>query len=152
MKDYVKLIRPVNCIMAALAVWLGSVVSGAGILPTKDITFGMLSGFFICGAGMIVNDYFDIKIDRVNKPDRPLASGKVSKHFSILYAVMFFFVGNFLAFNIGTPATYIAIASSVLLFAYAWKLKKTLVIGHLLVSSLVGLTFIYGGGVWGAFG
>ncbi len=151
MKDYVKLVRPANCVMAALAVWIGSIVSGAGILPTKDIAYGMLSVFFICGAGMIVNDYFDIKIDKINKPGRPLASGNVSKHFAILYAALLFFIGNFLAFVIGQGALYIAIAASVLLFVYGWKLKKTLVIGHFLVSFLVGLTFIYGGIISGTY-
>ncbi|MDI6720989.1 MAG: UbiA family prenyltransferase, partial [Candidatus Aenigmarchaeota archaeon] len=97
MLSYIKIIRPVNCVMAAIAVWLGSIVAGSGILPGQNILYGMLSAFFICGAGMIANDYFDIEIDKINKPKRPLASGSVSKHFAILYAALFFFIGNFLA-------------------------------------------------------
>jgi geranylgeranylglycerol-phosphate geranylgeranyltransferase len=150
MKDYIKLIRPVNCIMAAIAVYIGSIVAGSFAI-SQSILYGMLSVFFICGAGMIVNDYFDINIDKVNKPKRPLASGSVSKHFAILYAIILYFIGNFLAFNISAAALYIAIAASVLLFAYGWKLKKTLLIGNLLVSFLVGLTFIYGGVIAGNY-
>lgn len=145
MLDYLKLIRPMNCIMTALAVYIGSIVAGAGFYPSKDILFGMLSVFFVCGGGMIVNDYFDISIDKINKPKRPLASGNVSKHFAILYTIILFFVGNFLAFVIGTNAFYIATIASILLIAYAARLKKTLLIGNLTVSFLVGLTFVYGG-------
>lgn len=145
MLDYARLIRPANCVMAALAVYIGSIVAGANFYPEKDIMYGMLSVFFICGAGMIANDYFDISIDKINKPKRPLASGSVSKHFAILYAIILFFAGNFLAFVTGMQAFYIAIAASILLLAYAARLKKTLLIGNFTVSFLVGLTFVYGG-------
>ncbi len=150
MLDYLKIIRPLNCLMAAIAVYIGALVSGA-LLPTQNIIYGMLSVFLICGGGMIANDYFDISIDKINKPKRPLASGSVSKHFAILYAALLFFAGNFLAFTVGESASYVALAASLLLLAYAARLKKTLVIGHFLVSLLVGLTFVYGGIISGSY-
>ncbi|MBI2173484.1 MAG: UbiA family prenyltransferase [Candidatus Aenigmarchaeota archaeon] len=150
MLDYLRIIRPLNCLMAAAAVYIGSLVSGS-LLPTQNMLYGMLSVFFICGAGMIANDYFDISIDRINKPKRPLASGSVSKHFAILYAALLFFVGNFLAFAVGEAASYVALAASLMLIAYAARLKKTLVIGHFIVSLLVGLAFVYGGIISGSY-
>ena len=43
------------------------------------MVLGFVTGFAICAFSMVVNDYYDIEVDRVNQPTRPLPSGQVSK-------------------------------------------------------------------------
>ena len=42
------------------------------------IVLGFVTGFAICAFSMVANDYYDIEVDRVNQPTRPLPSGAVS--------------------------------------------------------------------------
>jgi geranylgeranylglycerol-phosphate geranylgeranyltransferase len=143
---YLKIIRPLNGIMAAIAVWIGVLVASGNYIPDLLTIFGMLTVFLISSAGMIVNDIADIKIDAINKPNRPLPSGKITKKKAYVYAALLFIIGNILAFLTNNYTLLgIAIVASVLLIAYAWKLKKVLFAGHVAISLMVALTFIYGG-------
>ncbi len=145
MLSYIRLLRPANGIMSIIAVWLGSLLAGSAIIPGRLVLFGMAAVFLISGAGMVVNDIFDIEIDKHNRPKRPLPSGKVSKKNAWVYAVVLFIVGNFFGALIGRAEFYVTIISSVLLIAYAWKLKKVVAVGHITVSFLVALGFFFGG-------
>ena len=147
LSDYLKLIRPVNCFMSAVAVLITLMI----VLPNiQTIGFlraclAMATAFVICGAGMAVNDYYDVEIDKINKPKRPIPSGRINKKNAMIFAIFLFLIGIALAFFINKYAFYIAIINSVVEFLYAWKLKKVLLLGHLLVSYLVASLFIFGG-------
>lgn len=149
MPAYLSILRPLNCAMSAVAVWLGALLAGGAVLPGREIVLGMVAVFLISGAGMVVNDIFDIDIDRRNRPKRPLPSGRISIGSAKVYAVVLFAVGNFLGLLLGRQEFYITLLASALLIAYAWKLKKVLFAGHAAVSFLVALSFFFGGLVQG---
>ena len=142
---YIEIIRPLNCLMSALAVYIATVVAGAGFYPSTLVIYGMVAVFLICGAGMIINDYVDIKIDMINRPDRPLPSGRIKKNHAVLYSSVLFAIGIILAYMINTYCLYLAIFASLLLILYPALLKKIILLGHLSVSFLVALTFVFGG-------
>ncbi|HKT21535.1 MAG TPA: UbiA family prenyltransferase, partial [Nitrososphaerales archaeon] len=73
-----KLIRPVNCAMIGFAVLVGAFVSKPPAVNLVQLTLGFLTGFFICAYSMVANDAYDIEVDKVNRPERPIPSGKVS--------------------------------------------------------------------------
>lgn len=145
MRAYLIIIRPLNCIMAAIAVYIASLISGLSLYPTLPVIYALASVFLICAAGMVVNDYFDVEIDRVNKPQRPIPSGRISKRKALAYSYLLFGIGVYVAYLINVFTFILAIIASALLVMYAWKLKKIILIGHLAISTLVALTFIYGG-------
>ena len=151
MATYLKLMRPLNGIMSVIAVWIGTLVAGAPFMPDNSIIFGMVAVFLISGGGMTINDFFDIEIDKLNKPNRPLASGKVSKRAALAYSGILFIIGNAAAFMISFEAFIMAVIVSALLIAYAAHLKKTILIGNLIVSGLVGITFVFGGIIIGDY-
>src|SRR5665647_2225893 len=76
---FIRLIRPVNCIMMGFAVLVGAVLVSPqlGSLNWLTILFGFLTGFTFCGAAMVINDYYDRKIDAINEPQRPIPSGTI---------------------------------------------------------------------------
>jgi geranylgeranylglycerol-phosphate geranylgeranyltransferase len=150
MDPYISVMRPVNGIMSAVAVYIGSVIAGSPVRPPLEIMLGMLIVFLICSGGMIVNDIKDVVSDKVNKPKRPLASGKISKFTAGTYAVILFLAGNGIAFYFlpGVPFA-VALLATAILILYAAFMKRVIMAGHLLISALVALTFIYGGVITG---
>ena len=149
MNPYISILRPLNGIMSIIAVYVGALVAGALVVPSFNLLLGMLVVFLVSGAGMIINDIFDIEIDRVNKPERPLPSGRITKKKAWAYSILLFIIGNVIAYNIGMNALIVSVFASLLLIAYAAKLKKVLLVGHLGVSLLVAFTFIFGGVITG---
>ena len=152
MLGYLSLVRPLNGAMAAIATWTGAIVAGFPIGYTNMLTFplspvllAMISVFLISSGGMAINDYFDAEIDKLNKPKRPIPSGKIKKKSAMAFSIILFVSGIAAAYFINTNALGVAAFAAVLLIAYAAKLKKVIMAGHVSVSLLVGLTFIYGG-------
>lgn len=143
MKHYVTILRPLNGVMSAIAVLIGAFVAGGPI--GTPVYMGMISVFLISGAGMVINDFYDIEIDKINKPDRPIPSGKIREQTALFYAAVLFIAGIALAYFINIETMFTAIIASALLLAYAAQLKKTMLMGNVLVSAMVALTFIYGG-------
>lgn len=148
---YLTILRPMNSIMAAVAVYIASLVAGMPAYPDVSILYAMLSVFIVSGAGMVVNDVFDVEIDRVNRPERPLPSGKIAIGVAKAYATVLFALGIGLGYMINVQAFAIALVASLLLVAYAWKLKKIMLAGHVAVSALVALSFVYGSVVNGNY-
>jgi len=117
-----------------------------GSLPSFFEAFlGFLTGFFISGSAMISNDYFDLNVDKVNHPSRPLPSGRITipelkmlmglfSGAGLISAVLFGFLPLILAF--------ILWAVGVL---YNWRLKESGIPGNAMVSLSVAMTFIFGG-------
>ncbi len=149
MSSYITILRPANGLMSALAVWIGSLLAAGPVIPGREIIYTMAAVFLVSGAGMAVNDIFDIEIDRRNKPKRPIPAGKISPAKAKAYAAVLFIAGNFLGMLVSQQAFYLTLLASVLLITYAWKLKKVLVAGHVAVSFLVALSFFFGGLIQG---
>src|SRR5512133_3104125 len=64
---------------AGVCVILGELLALGKLPPAKLGILGFLSVFFISATSLILNDYFDFEIDKINAPERPLPSGLVSK-------------------------------------------------------------------------
>ncbi|PKL71245.1 MAG: geranylgeranylglycerol-phosphate geranylgeranyltransferase, partial [Methanobacteriales archaeon HGW-Methanobacteriales-2] len=101
--------------------------------------------FIVTGAGNSINDYFDHKIDAINKPERPIPSGRISLKTALIYSLSLFLVGIILAFSINFLLGMIAFLSSILMVFYARDLKTKCLIGNLSISFLTGLCFVFGG-------
>jgi geranylgeranylglycerol-phosphate geranylgeranyltransferase len=146
MNAYLEIIRPGNAIMAVIAVLLIAIISG---IFTFNVLLGCIVVFIITGAGNSINDYFDYKIDAINKPERPIPSGRISLKKAGIYSLILLSTGTILAFIIGFIPGIIALVTSLLMFYYAYRLKKKFLIGNLVISFLTGLTFVFGGVIVG---
>ncbi|MDO8427950.1 MAG: UbiA family prenyltransferase [Candidatus Diapherotrites archaeon] len=144
--DYLKLLRPFNCILGSLAVWIGYTIAvHALLIPTISVLLAMLVVFLICGAGQVINDFFDVELDRKLNSEKPLPSGKISLQNAFSYSIGLFVIGNILAFFLGFTQFLIAVVFSVLLILYAWKISKNYkYIGNWVVALGTAFTLIYG--------
>jgi len=68
-KEYLVIMRPVNCLMGSLTVIIGLLNTRIGIplnLLLINIILGVITYFFVAGSGMIINDIYDIEIDKIS--------------------------------------------------------------------------------------
>jgi len=139
-----ELIRPLNCLLAGLAVLIGAIVAGGGELPyVAGVAFAAAA--LISGAGNAVNDYFDKDIDAVNRPHRPIPSGMLSARTAVTLGSGLFGVGVVLAALINLPCLALAALNSAILVIYSAELKRRGLAGNLTIGYLVGSTFLFGG-------
>jgi len=142
--NYIKLTRPLNNLITALSVFIGASISG-DIESWTRVFFACLSAFFISAGGNVINDYFDIDIDRINKPDRPLPQGKITSRSALVWSILLFLAGLFLSLQVKPLSLLIAFVASGFLVLYSYILKKRLLWGNLTVSVISALAFVYGG-------
>lgn len=150
-----ELMRYKNCAMAGLAAVIGAAIAYSAA-PGELVWIGpiFITVFVITGAGNAINDYFDANIDAINRPDRPIPSGRISRRYAYDFSIVLFAFGIIVSFFIGSTKTpfLIAIFNSFLLYFYASSLKRRIFVGNLSVSYLTGSTFLFGGAAYGGKG
>jgi geranylgeranylglycerol-phosphate geranylgeranyltransferase len=150
LKGFVSIIRPINCAMIGFAVIVGAFVSKPPMIDALDLLLGFVTGFAICAYSMVINDYYDIEVDRVNQPGRPLPSGDVSPRGALWLSIILLAIG-LLASAAAYSATAVVIAGiyALLSWLYNYGAKKYGLAGNLIVASSLAIPFIYGGVVSG---
>ncbi len=142
-KDYYRLSRPINALAGCIAVFLSAYVAGTSSwLP---VVMAAITVLLITVSTNAWNDYIDIEIDRINKPDRPLPAGRISPRGALIFSVTGSIISLFTAASINQTAFFIALGSNILLYLYSWALKCTVLLGNAAVAAVVGLCFIFGG-------
>lgn len=149
MRGYLELLRPGNCTMAAFSSIIGGIIAYllvGGLEGVPRIFLAIfLTLFLVTGAGNAVNDFFDAKIDAVNKPGRPIPSGRIGRWGALFFSLVLFTIGIAVSYSINILAFAIAVFNSILLFFYAYKLKRKVLVGNIGISYLTGSTFLFGG-------
>ena len=142
---YLTLIRPPNTIMIGLGVVIGEAI-GLGKLPgPREAVFGFLTASLMMAGTMVANDVYDVEIDRVNSPQRPLPSGTVKTRDALVLAVALSVAAIGFSALLGLWTFLTALLALALMVYYNTKGKKTGLIGNAVVSFNVALPFFYGG-------
>ncbi|KUG21013.1 MAG: geranylgeranylglycerol-phosphate geranylgeranyltransferase [Methanomicrobiaceae archaeon] len=145
-----RITRPTNAIVAGLAAVLGYLIATGTVTPIALLLIGVVA--CVTAAGNVLNDVYDIEIDRINRPDRPLLSGQVSLRSARLSAALLFLAGILLCTAINLPALAIAVINSTMLAAYAINLKKKPLLGNIAIAYLTASIFLFGGAAAGPEG
>jgi 4-hydroxybenzoate polyprenyltransferase len=153
MRDYLQLVRYKNLIIIALLQWtMHTCVIKPLLLPfkvssaTSDVAFWLLAmaSLLIAAGGYIVNDYFDIKIDEINRPDKVVVGNRVSKKAAMrLYQIL---TGIGLCIGIGLAVWvrsvtfgFLFVAITGLLWFYSASYKRQFLVGNLIVGVVTAL-------------
>lgn len=101
------------------------------------------ASIFIAAAGYIINDYFDLNIDRVNKPHKLVVDQVIKRRWAILWHLGFSFIGlvfsAILSRHISNPLPLIFNVITVfLLWFYSTTFKKQVLVGNITISLLTG--------------
>jgi geranylgeranylglycerol-phosphate geranylgeranyltransferase len=144
-RGIIQILRPELPFAAGICVILGEIVALGGLPPLEEAVLGFLCGFFISGSAIVLNDYFDLEVDRVNTPERPLPSGLISPREAILLTIVTASIGLAAAFLLSVPAFLLCLIFWLIGCLYNWKFKEAGLLGNLMVSANVGFTFLLGG-------
>lgn len=140
--------------MMSAGVFAGAVIE-AGLSsivgPFRSTTLvAAVSAAAIGAAANAHNDYSDIEIDTINRPDRPLPSGKIQPMSVLFLAAILYSFGVAAGAFVSMNHLLLAAACTGLLVAYNTRLKRTGLPGNLVISLVVAITIYYGGLVAGS--
>lgn len=155
---FLRLIRWPNLVFIALTQWLfyycivdSLYISGANHsnYPNQDFLFYllMLASVVIAAAGYIINDYFDLKIDIVNKPDKVVVDRLLKRRWAIMWHLILSFTGVIISLYISyrTGKWVIVIANTccvLLLWFYSTMFKKKLLSGNIIIAALTAWVIV----------
>lgn len=155
LKDYVRLTRPANLLFIAILMWTMERWVAVPVLqhywqlpeqmPVFLLCLLILSTVCIAAGGYVINDYFDVKIDRINRPDSMIVTQTISKE----SAMRFFMVLTAVGLIVGEAAAWCCRSTTLaiifvmipgLLWFYSASYKRQLIIGNLIVAFSSALT------------
>jgi 4-hydroxybenzoate polyprenyltransferase len=141
LRSLIKLTRVGNLLIIAIAQFFiaGFVVNGNTLL---DISLWILvtSTVLIAAGGYIINDYYDVKIDYVNKPHRVVIGKDIARRQAILFHVVLSVLGIGMGALLGLKIAAIHVFSVLLLWWYSNSLKRLTLVGNIAVAFLTGLS------------
>ena len=144
-KALLQLIRPELPISAGICVVVGQTIALRRIPGVDDLLLGFGLGLFLSSSAMIFNDLFDLEVDRINTPHKPIPAGKVTTTEAIVFGVITALIALLIAGLIDPLVLVLSLVLWILGFLYNWKLKASGLMGNLIVATNVAMTFILGG-------
>jgi 4-hydroxybenzoate polyprenyltransferase len=117
------------------------------VLSHLDFALLVFSTILIAAAGYAINDYFDIRIDRINKPDKIIVGRLVSRRKAMslhtVLNIIAIILGFYISYKVGNiKFGAINIVISMLLWMYAMKYKAYMLVGNIIVSFATAMTII----------
>jgi 4-hydroxybenzoate polyprenyltransferase len=85
----------------------------------------MVSSGLLYIAGIVLNDYFDVEVDRRERPSRPLASGSISKERAMSIALIALAAANAIALAVSPASLAVSAALTAAIIAYDYRLKRS---------------------------
>jgi 4-hydroxybenzoate polyprenyltransferase len=130
-----------------LAWWFVILPNRPAVLNFFNFILLSLSTILIAGSGYIINDYFDVKIDNINRPEKVvLGNGIRRKHAMFVHTVMnvvALFLCGFIAFNAKhIQWVLLQVGCTVLLWYYSTHFKRQFMSGNVIVALLTALTIL----------
>lgn len=151
---FLSIIRPQNCIIGGLTVIAGIAIaysiqfgsSGPGLSTYLDLfVYGYITYFLVAAGGNVVNDIYDIEIDKINRPHRALPSGRMTVKQAWAYVAFLSILGIVFAWFPDRPiSALIVIFFEVIGYVYAAKVKTLGLAGNFMVAFAFAFGVLYG--------
>jgi geranylgeranylglycerol-phosphate geranylgeranyltransferase len=110
-----------------------------------NILLAALAASFTLASGNIINDIYDVEIDKINRSSRPLPSGIITFKSAYIFYIILILISLVLSWLVDIQIFVIVLVSQILLFLYSKSLKRIPLLGNITVAFLTGFVFIYGG-------
>ena len=144
----VRLVRMSNLLIVAVTQYLTRILligprhEWRKIISDPDLFILSLSTVCIAAAGYIINDYFDIKIDIVNKPERVVVGRYLKRRWAMGAHQVLNVLGAALGLLVSHWVFLVNVVSITMLWFYSERYKRAPFIGNLIVSLLTGFTLL----------
>lgn len=143
LKPYLQLTRPANLVTALADILAGMAIVGFSFLA-NDYWLLLVATLGLYGGGVVMNDVFDAELDAVERPERPIPSGKVHKQNAALLGVTLLALGALAAAQYSFISGIIAIVIVVLVILYDRFAKHHTVFGPLVMGMCRGGNLLLG--------
>lgn len=153
-KDIMRLVRWSNLLFLAALVWVMEKWVATPILvkaafgeqlPGYMLLLIILATVLIAAGGYVINDYFDVKIDRINRPDEVIVTRSISKPAAMQLSMILSGIG--IACGIAVAVLLKSLTIGILfvlipglLWFYSSSYKRLFMIGNLIIALLAGVT------------
>jgi geranylgeranylglycerol-phosphate geranylgeranyltransferase len=144
MTDVLRLVRIHNLGIAAAGVLAGGWIALGRIAVPAALGWAALSGVALGAAGNALNDLLDVAADRTNRPDRPVAAGRVTRGTVELIVFAGALLGVAAAGLVSGAQVLVAVLAFAVMAAYSPLLKRHGAPGNLAVAAVAGLPLFYG--------
>ncbi|MCM4169894.1 ubiquinone biosynthesis protein UbiA [Arenibacter sp. TNZ] len=160
-KGYLRLARPANLPTAAADIFAGVAISGL-FLGTSfnsawettnmvNVLLLILASVFLYAAGVVLNDVFDHKLDKIERPERPIPSGLISMKSAAIFGGVLMNLGVLSAFLVSSVSGIIAFALGLAILLYDALGKHHSFFGPLNMGICRGLNLLLGISILGDF-
>jgi len=150
---FIRLTRPLNLFIIAFTMWLMRYFVLRPVVEVNEFELQLssfhffllvLSTVLIAAAGNVINDYFDQRTDRVNRPKNIIVGVHVKRRVAMLVHQVFNAVGLALAFFVAWKIgmwklSIVSFFAAGSLWFYSVQFKKELFIGNIIIALLAGL-------------
>lgn len=153
--NYLKMVRALNLFIIALTQYLTAIFLVANgeswwaILTDKGFFLLVSSTVIITSAGYLINDYYDIKIDYVNRPERVMVGKTLRRRWVIAGHTILNFTGIAIGFYISPVIGIINFFAAFFLWLYSNQLKRLPFVGNFMIAVLTGTTLFVVGEYFG---
>ena len=145
LKGFLTLIRFELPLAAGICVILGQLFALGNFASSNLTLAASLSVFLISASILVSNDYFDLETDKINAPHRPIPSNLVTPAEALFLSIFLLFTGLGLSYLISFATLLFSIGLMIIGFLYNRVFKKHGIVGNIMVSFSVGMTFVFGG-------
>ncbi|UCF06709.1 MAG: geranylgeranylglycerol-phosphate geranylgeranyltransferase [bacterium] len=136
----IAIVRPHNIAAALLSTGVGFSLASPGNWPW--MLLGVVA--LVTAAGNVINDIYDVDIDRINKPKRPLPSGILSVRLATVLYVAFLCILVVSIFHLPRLQAAWIVIWAVMLHLYSARLKRIFLAGNVFVSIVSASAFLLG--------
>jgi len=146
---FLKLIRFENLLMMVLTMYCMRYFVVQALLKTTNLSDNLffllvLSTTLIAAAGYIINDYFDVKTDQINRPETVVIDTVIKRRTAMLLHIVFsgigLLIGAWLAYECyALRLVLFQLAAITLLWFYSTNFKKQLLTGNIAIAFLTGV-------------
>lgn len=147
MKAFLSLTRPANLVTAIADVLAGMAIAGYFQDPAPvpaPVGWLCLATVGLYGGGVVFNDVFDAELDAVERPERPIPSGIVSKGAATALGIVLLVIGIVSSFVVNQTAGLLAIGIATASLVYDRFGKHNKLLGPLNMGLCRGLNLLLG--------
>jgi 4-hydroxybenzoate polyprenyltransferase len=105
----------------------------------------IISSVLLYASGIVLNDYFDMKVDKKERPGRPLASGSIAVRSALILAASSITAANILTLFVGWTSFIVSCVLTSVIFGYNYRLKRNAISNPLVMGTARFLNVILGG-------
>lgn len=140
--QYFNFIRPINLFISLFTVMVAVDLVAPQTLPNDTLPIYMVVGLFLI-LGNIINDLYDVEIDKINQPNRLLATGIINHYYIWILWTIVLCIAIYFTLLLNHKSLYLSIFILLLIILYTPFFKGLPILGNIIISFLVGAVFVF---------